>query len=175
MITVLRLGHRKVRDARISTHCGLVARAFGADKVIYTGEEDDKLIESVRKVASNWGGKIDVEYSKSWKPVLKKFKGTIVHLTMYGMPFHKEIEKIDMKKDLLVIVGGEKVPGEVYQAADFNLAVTSQPHSEVAALAVFLDHIQNSAELDKDFKDAKLKVKPVAHGKCIEEHQKFTD
>lgn len=172
MITVLRLGHRRVRDARISTHCGLVARAFGAGKVIYTGEEDDKLIESVKKVAATWGGKLEVEYAKSWKPIVRNFKGTVVHLTMYGMPFHKELEKIDMKKDLLIIVGGEKVPGEVYQAADFNLAVTSQPHSEVAALAVFMDHIQSGAELNNDFKDAKLAVKPMPRGKCVEENGK---
>ena len=38
MIVVLRLGHRIGRDARISTHCGLVARALGANKIIYSGD-----------------------------------------------------------------------------------------------------------------------------------------
>ncbi|NIS35916.1 MAG: tRNA (cytidine(56)-2'-O)-methyltransferase, partial [Actinobacteria bacterium] len=39
---------------------------------------------------------------------------------------------------LLVVVGAAKVSFDVYEAADWNVAVTNQPHSEVAALAVFL-------------------------------------
>ncbi|MEM5871528.1 MAG: tRNA (cytidine(56)-2'-O)-methyltransferase, partial [Candidatus Aenigmatarchaeota archaeon] len=54
-IYVLRLGHRIHRDERISTHCGLVARAFGADGIIYSGEHDEKLIESVKRVSEEWG------------------------------------------------------------------------------------------------------------------------
>jgi len=34
MITVLRIGHRISRDKRITTHVALVARAFGADKIL---------------------------------------------------------------------------------------------------------------------------------------------
>jgi len=33
-VNVLRLGHRYSRDRRISTHVGLVARAFGADELL---------------------------------------------------------------------------------------------------------------------------------------------
>ncbi|NYZ80012.1 tRNA (cytidine(56)-2'-O)-methyltransferase [Candidatus Micrarchaeota archaeon] len=170
MITVLRLGHRRSRDARISTHCGLVARALGAERIIYTGEKDDKLLESVRKVASNWGGPFDVAHEKSWKSVVRNFDGVRVHLTMYGLPFQDELKKIDAKKDVLVIIGGEKVPAEVYHSVDFNLAVTSQPHSEIAALALFLDRLQNGAELEKKFLDYKLKVKPMPAGKFVEGH-----
>ena len=32
-IGVLRLGHRRERDKRITSHLGLTARAFGADEV----------------------------------------------------------------------------------------------------------------------------------------------
>jgi tRNA (cytidine56-2'-O)-methyltransferase len=168
MITVLRLGHRRSRDARISTHCGLVARALGADRIVYTGENDEKLLESVRNVADNWGGPFEATYEKSWKSVVRNFNGTSVHLTMYGLPFQEELKKIDLKKDILVIVGGEKVPGEVYHAVDFNLAVTSQPHSEIAALAVFLDRLQSGAELGRSFSGAKLRVKPMARGKRVD-------
>ena len=167
MITVLRLGHRRSRDARVSTHCGLVARALGAERIIYTGEKDEKLLGSVNSVASRWGGPFEASYEKSWKSVVRGFDGTSVHLTMYGLPFQEEVKKIDLKKNVLVVVGGEKVPGEVYHAVDFNLAVTSQPHSEIAALALFLDRLQSGAELDKKFSDAKLRVKPMARGKFV--------
>ena len=38
-ISVLRLGHRLVRDDRVSTHVGLVARAFGASEIFYVETE----------------------------------------------------------------------------------------------------------------------------------------
>ena len=40
MIEVVRLSHRLPRDIRITTHCALTARAFGATKFIYGGQKD---------------------------------------------------------------------------------------------------------------------------------------
>lgn len=168
MITILRLGHRRIRDKRISTHIGLTARAFGADKVIFSGEKDDDLIYSVTKITEDWGGPFEAEYDKDWRKAIKTFPGTKVHLTMYGLPIQEKIEELRPIKDLLIIVGGEKVPGEVYQLTDHNLAVTSQPHSEVAALAVFLDQFSLGEELSKQFKNAKLKIVPNEKGKTVE-------
>src|SRR3989338_6867893 len=96
MITVLRLGHRQKRDERISTHVGLVSRALGADEVIYSGEEDRSLTESVKDVTKRWGGKFSARYEPSWKKVLnacRKKKFCTVHLTMYGLPVKKKIAK----------------------------------------------------------------------------------
>jgi tRNA (cytidine56-2'-O)-methyltransferase len=39
-VTVLRLGHRPERDKRITTHVGLVARAFGAEEMLLAGGGD---------------------------------------------------------------------------------------------------------------------------------------
>ena len=166
-ITVLRLGHRIDRDKRISTHVGLVARAFGAERIIFTGEKDEKLFSGLRKVAENWGGEFEVEYEKSWKKAIWGFGGATVHLTMYGEPVQKSIKKIASKsKRMLVIVGGEKVPSELYSMVDFNVGVTSQPHSEVSALAIFLDRVFEGAELEKKF-DGRLKIVPKSKGKCV--------
>lgn len=166
MITVLRLGHRKIRDARISTHVGLVARAFGADKMIYSGEKDQGLLDSLNKVSENWGGKFEANYEKNWRKVIRNFKGRKVHLTMYGLPIQDEIKKIRRNKNLLVIVGGEKVPGEVYGLVDYNVSISSQPHSEVAALAVFLHEYFCGKELQKSF-SGKFKVVPQKAGKKL--------
>jgi len=70
---------------------------------------------------------------------------------------------------LLVVVGAEKVDFAVYEAADWNVAVTNQPHSEVASLAVFLDHLFEGAELDREWKDADRVVVPQAEGKRVED------
>jgi len=163
MVEILRLGHRAYRDKRITTHLALVARAFGADKIVLTGQRDEKLIGIVQKIVDKFGGNFSIIYEKDHISYLmnKKKEGfKIVHLTMYGLPFQEKIKNISGK--LVVVVGGEKVPAEIYGAADYNLSVTSQPHSEVAALAVFLDHYFSGKY--KEF-NGKIRIKPSAKGK----------
>jgi tRNA (cytidine56-2'-O)-methyltransferase len=172
MIVVLRLGHRLGRDDRISTHCGLVARAMGASSIIYSGDHDDKMVVGINEVAARFGGKFEVGYNAGWRHVINDFKRRkfcIVHLTAYGMPIQKKITKIKRKKNVLVIVGSEKVPGEVYQISDFNVAVTNQPHSEVAALAIFLHEYLGKKALQQKFKKAKVAIVPQEKGKKIVE------
>ncbi|MEM3093651.1 MAG: tRNA (cytidine(56)-2'-O)-methyltransferase, partial [Candidatus Caldarchaeum sp.] len=70
-------------------------------------------------------------------------------------------------EQLLVVVGGEKVEGGVFRLADFNVAITSQPHSEAAALAVFLDWLQEGRELERVYDDARILVEPSERGKKI--------
>lgn len=166
-ISVLRLGHRKKRDPRLTTHVCLVARAFGASEVIISGEKDIIPIKTLRQVTKKWGGHFKVSYSKNWKKPIKQFKGKKVNLSMYGLPIEKVIAKIRKEKNLLIIVGGEKVPGEVYRLADYNVSVTQQPHSEVAALAIFLHEYFKGKELSKKFKGAKLRIVPQAKGKKV--------
>jgi len=166
-IWVLRLGHRKVRDQRITSHCGLVARAFGADGITYSGERDKNLEKSIRKVVENWGGSFEIKYEKNWRKLIKNWKGKIAHLTMYGLPIQDKINEIrECKKDLLIIVGSEKVPGEVYDLSDWNVAFTNQPHSEVSALAVFLGEFFKW-KLKNKFEKGKIKIVPQQKGKKI--------
>lgn len=172
VVRVLRLGHRSDRDKRITTHVCLVARAFGADEVIVSGESAGEAVSSVEKIVSKWGGSFSVKYDKNWRKVLvgaKKKKHLIVHLTMYGERLQDVVGKMRGSSDVLVVVGAEKVPREVYSLADFNVSVTSQPHSEVAALAVFLHEFFEGKELEKVFPGAKLNLIPSARGKKFEE------
>lgn len=165
-LTVLRLGHRHFRDQRLTTHIFLTARALGANEVIYSGLKDKKLEESINDIVERWGGPFLVSYEKNFRKIIKNFKGVKVHLTVYGLPIMKNIGKIrKTKKNLLIIVGGEKVPGKVYSLVDYNIAVGNQPHSEVAALSVFLHEFFQRKELDKKFKKAKIKVIPQKRGK----------
>lgn len=183
-ISVLRLGHRLPRDERITTHVCLVARAFGAEEVIYSGQHDGSLESSVLGIVENWGGKFSIKYEKDFINIIKNYKGRnylIVHLTMYGMPLNEKIteirariEKIVKKtieknnKKILVIVGAEKVPTEVYELADFNISITNQPHSEVAALAILLDRLQDGEELEREWNEkfkGKIKIEPNEKGK----------
>ncbi|MEM1943312.1 MAG: tRNA (cytidine(56)-2'-O)-methyltransferase [Candidatus Caldarchaeum sp.] len=171
MIAVLRLGHRVERDKRLTTHVGLVARAFGADIMYYTGDRDRTVEQTIDSVVRRWGGSFRAEYVESWRSLLRQWPGKKIHLTVYGLPVKKVIDELKAQysrgQQLLVVVGGEKVEGEVFKLADFNVAITSQPHSEAAALAVFLDWLQEGRELDKVYDDAKIVVEPSERGKRI--------
>ncbi len=166
-VFVLRLGHRAGRDPRISTHCGLVSRALGANGIAYSGERDQGVLDRVKNVSKEWGGKFEVKHEKNWKSFAKKWKGKVAHLTMYGLPVQKVIGKIRKEKNLLVVVGGEKVPPEVYDLADWNVSVTGQPHSEIAALGIFLDRVFKGKELDKIFPKARKRIIPQKRGKKV--------
>jgi len=165
-IFVLRLGHRPQRDKRLSTHLLLASRAFGASGAFYSGTRDPDLEESVRKIVRDWGGDFSVEYASSWKKVVKDWEGGVVHLTMYGLPVQDVVCEVGAGEgSLLVVVGGPKVPGELFGLADWNVSVTLQPHSEVSALAVFLHMLLGGSELTREHPGARLRILPSARGK----------
>ena len=170
-IDVLRLDHRHKRDARITTHVCLTARAFGASKVIISGDEDHKLMQNVEDVVERWGGDFKVNYKKNSDNLIDEWKnsgGEVVHLTMYGSQIQDVVDEIRKSpKDKLVVIGGARVPTKVYKQASWNVSVTKQPHSEVSSLAVFLHVLLEGRELDKEFEGGKMKVLPTAEGKRV--------
>jgi len=166
MITVLRLGHRRGRDDRISTHVGLTARQFGADRIVFGGAYDANMMESIRDLSERWGGSFDVSYTESYRSLIEGFDGVVVQLTMYGERFEEgmaELAAVD-PDDMLVVVGSQKVPHAVYDLADYNIGVGNQPHSEVAAVGVFLyEYFDN--DVPSDFPDAEMSIEPSNEGK----------
>jgi tRNA (cytidine56-2'-O)-methyltransferase len=173
-LVVLRLGHRPGRDERMTTHVGLTARALGADRLVLAGEGASRR-DTIKEVTDRFGGPFAVETTDEPGRVLGEWDegdGRIVHLTMYGLPVQDvetAIREAFADESLLVVVGAEKVPFSVYQRADWNVAVTNQPHSEVASLAVVLDRLFEGAELDREWSSADRVVVPKAEGKRVEE------
>ena len=177
-ITVLRLGERPSRDQRINTHLALVARAFGANRLVMF-YRDTSLIRSIEGVNDRFGGdfSVVVQEKGGWKDFLKKWDGVVVHLTMYGLPLDEGIDrlkKIDDVRKLLVVIGGEKVPAEIYYRAHLNISVGGQPHSEIAALAVFLDRYFGGKELQRDMKNWKYMIVPQERGKKVVQRKGIT-
>jgi tRNA (cytidine56-2'-O)-methyltransferase len=172
-ISVLRIGHRLVRDDRVTTHAALVARAFGADMIYMTGS-DQSVNDTVASVSKRWGGKFKVEVVQDWKSLAKAWKkegGKVAHLTMYGINIDDMTARLRKESKLLVIIGAEKVPQEVFELADYNIAISNQPHSEIAALAIFLDRTFRGKQFKKAFVDAKLKIMPTEKGKKVHENK----
>ena len=127
--------------------------------------KDQELEKSVEDVVERFGGDFCIKTGVKWKEVVSNFDGTVVHLTMYGIHIDEALPKIPDSR-LLIIVGAEKVPGEVYQLADFNIGVGNQPHSEVAALAIFMDRLQKGEGLQMEFK-GNIRVIPCERGKKV--------
>lgn len=168
-VYVLRFGHRVERDKRVTMHIFLTARALSASGVIYSGQRDSDLEERIQALVDKWGGPFKVRYERNWKRVIENWnkKGVTCHLTMYGINVDECLDEIPKNKEILVIVGSQKVPKEVFQLADFNIAIGNQPHSEIAALAIFLDRLFQGKELKRKFGGAKIKVTPQERGKKI--------
>jgi len=175
---VLRLGHRPFRDRRVTTHLALAARALGAKGMLIEGEEDRNVEESVNNITANWGGDFQIRFISSPEKTIQEWKGTgfVVHLTMYGLPFEKYLGPVKQREDkILVVVGGKKVPGIVYSLANLNLAVTGQPHSEISALALFLDRLYEGKEMAIYHKEPKMMVVPSPSGKLVVMKPKHPD
>ncbi len=170
-VAILRIGHRPERDQRVTTHVALTGRALGASGM-FLATSDKDIVKSVLDVADRWGGPFFCEDNVSWRTCIKGWKaagGKVVHLTMYGINLPAIIGEIRPCEKILVVVGAEKVPGEMYGLADYNVAVTGQPHSEIASLALFLDRLYEGTEFAREFPGAKIRIVPSRVGKQTEE------
>lgn len=168
VIEVLRIGQRLVRDDRVTTHVALVARAFGATR-IYMNEVNPEIKDTLEKINKTWGGGFEISFIDNWKEIIKKKKESskIVHLTMYGENVNDVESNLKNEQDLLIVVGAEKVPREVYDLADYNIAIGDQPHSEISALAVLLDRILKGKQFYIPFDNAQRKIIPTKQGKNV--------
>ena len=174
-VVILRWGHRH-RDQRLTSHVALTARALGASGFILADMLDPKVKETVERVVDAWGGDFFFEMDQPWKKVVKEWRaknGVVVHLTAYGENIQTSdvMQRIqETKKDVLVIVGSQKVPGNFFSEAvsDFNVAVGNQPHSEASSLAIFLDRFFEGKSLSEEFiQNKKKKIIPQARGKRV--------
>jgi tRNA (cytidine56-2'-O)-methyltransferase len=168
VIEVVRIGQRLVRDDRVTTHVALVARAFGATKIFMT-EVNPEIKGTLEKINNTWGSNFVVEFIDNWKSIIKKKKEKfkIIHLTMYGESINDVEDQLRREENLLIVVGAEKVPREIYELADYNIGIGNQPHSEISALAILLDRIQKGEQFKKNFLGAKRKIVPTKKGKNV--------
>jgi tRNA (cytidine56-2'-O)-methyltransferase len=164
-VSVLRIGHRAGRDPRLTTHLALTARAFGA-REMFLEPPDPALVDRLRDVTTRWGGSFKVVPVDDWKKVVRSFDGPVVHLTMYGLPLETVLPRLVRAPRLLLVVGGAKVPAELYRISTYNVAVGHQPHSEVAAAAVALERIRGLPG-PRAPRGARQRVVPSARGKRV--------
>ena len=169
VIEVVRIGQRIVRDDRVTTHVALVARAFGASRIFMT-EVNPEIRDTIEKINMTWGGNFTIEFIDGWRPIVKKKKEDdfkIVHLTMYGENINDAQKELANEENVLIVVGAEKVPREIYELADYNVGIGNQPHSEISALAILLDRIQRGEQFKTNFVGGTRKIIPAKKGKNV--------
>ncbi len=169
---MLRLGHRPARDKRVTSHLALVARAFGANGFLLEGICDPSVERTIERANRCWGEALGhYECNVSGKRLVREWKkegGEVIHLTMYGVPFWEVIDVIRASpKPKLVVVGAEKVERYYYDEADYNVSVGLQPHSEIAALAIFLDRLFQGSWSRLEARDPALSIVPEPRGKRV--------
>ena len=132
-------------------------------------EANPSIKPTVEKINASMGGDFEVVFIEEWRRFLRAppNRSTIVHLTMYGEHICDMQERLRLEENILIVIGAGKVPREVYEMADYNVAVGNQPHSEISALAVFLDRIQDGCQLDIDFPGAQRRIVPAKRGKNV--------
>src|ERR671932_1692081 len=170
-IAVVRIGHRILRDDRTTTHAALVSRALGSKKIFMT-DVDHSIVKTINDLNKRWGGstEFEVEAIEDWKKVIndwKKNSGKVIHLTMYGINIDDLIDTVQKENNILVVIGAEKVPRGIYYLADYNIAIGNQPHSEIAALAIFLDRMFEGKQFNRELSDGRMKIIPSEKGKNI--------
>ncbi len=133
---------------------------------MYLEPADPALTERVAALARGWGGAFVVDGVDDWRRVVRSFPGRVVHLTMYGEPLARALPRLRGSDRLLLVVGGAKVPPDLYRLAHANVAVGAQPHSEVAAVAIVLDRLLGGPDRAR-FPGARRRVVPQARGKKV--------
>ena len=139
----------------------------------FYGDDDQEMFDNLNSVSERFGGELDTEHVSGLGHLKKHVDngGVAVHLTMYGEPFRQAIPKIRRDRPLIIVVGGAKVPGDVYKICQHNVAVGNQPHSEVAALALFMDAWFGESGSERSFKDARLVIEGVNGGKLVHDNE----
>ncbi|MEM3841088.1 MAG: hypothetical protein QXN59_00100 [Candidatus Micrarchaeaceae archaeon] len=142
----------------------LTARALGASSAVFTISNPQlisRLKRSCSVVAKKWGGNFSVQFTSNWKGYLESRRNyKTVHLTRYGIPVQKRLYTLRSYKNIIIAISTTKELKSMCTVADFNISITSQPHSSIAAMAIFLNQYFAGRELSLNFSNAKFKVLP---------------
>ena len=165
MLTVLVIG--KPSYEKVTDLC-LIARAFGASGIVFTSNDKKLAAKSqrfCRDICDKWGGSFSVSFTNSWKDYIKSKRNyKTIYLTRYGIPIRQAEYALRTYKNMLIIVSFSEKIKELYDIADFNISITSQPHTMASSMTALLRTYYRDRELSMHFENAKYKIIPEQHG-----------
>lgn len=158
MINVLAVGKS---DYQGNLDLCLTSRALGASEITFIGRKDPRLVRSINTINRNWGGKFRVSFVKSYDEIMSNSKKSIkIYLTRYGAPLQGKSQTIRTYKSIILIVTLKDNVKQIHDTSDFNISVSSQPHSSSGAVAIFLHEYYKGRELAMHFENARYKLVP---------------
>jgi len=165
MITVLSIGEG---NYRVRLNMCLTARAFGAARIVFIGSRDSRLVGYIGKLNYKWGGAFKVDFSTNAAKAIKSFnKYKKIYLTMFGVPLKQVEYTLKTYKNILLIVTAKDWEASLSKLTDFDVSITTQPHAQVASIAIFLHEFFNGRELAVQFQNARYKIVPKPKGAQI--------
>ncbi|MEM3227432.1 MAG: hypothetical protein QXK65_00600 [Candidatus Micrarchaeaceae archaeon] len=119
-----------------------------------------RLIEYFRSLNRRWGGNFEVKFERDWRKSIESKKNyEKIYLTMDGVAINKIIYSVRTYKNILLIVSLQNTKKEIKRMVDFNVSITTQPHSTISSIAVFLHMFYSGRELAIRFNNAKYKIR----------------
>ena len=135
---------------------------------MYLSKPDSRVVTTIDEVVAKFGGDFEIEPLTNPRKFAKKWKGQIVHLTMFGLPLEDFEDKLRAEMSpILFIIGAEKVPPWTFEYADYNISIGNQPHSEVSALAITLSRL-NENYMTQEFGGPLQVIPSIDHRKMID-------
>ncbi len=146
----------------------MISRAFGASNITFCphkGGAEARLKRAMKQISKKWGGEFSVFFCDKWEKYIKGKKNYLkIYLTRYGMPISKMRYRISTYKNILLIASFSESVKSAYDAADFNISISSQPHTCGSSIAIFLHDFYQGRELAMHFENSRYKVVPSEHG-----------
>ncbi|MCL5434073.1 MAG: tRNA (cytidine(56)-2'-O)-methyltransferase [Candidatus Marsarchaeota archaeon] len=167
MISILVIGKNSY-DRMVDI--ALTSRAFGASEITFTTKKNPTLIKYISRLNNKWGGNFNINFISNWKSFINTRKTyKVIYLTKYGQSLQNIGNIIRNYKNLLLIVSSEEVNKTILNNSDFNVSITTQPHCEASAIAIFLHHFYEGRELALHFQNAGYKIVPAEREIKIEQ------
>ena len=166
MIKIVLIG--KVQKEKL-IDIALTARAFGASEITVNLKEQrnkSHITKYFKEINNDWGSNFKVSFTNNWMDLIKEHNNNYktIYLTKYGDSIKKKEYVISTYKNILLIVSTTDDIKELYDMADFNISLTTQPHTIISSIAVFLNMYYKGRELAMHFENAKYKIMPETHG-----------
>ncbi len=132
-------------------------------------EPPDPPLAAPRRPRSGerWGGSFEVVGCENWKRSVRSFRGTVRPPHDVRSAARARLAAAAPGPRILLVVGGAKVPSDLYSPRIVNVAVGNQPHSEVAALAVLLARLLGLPSNDATWPGARQRDRAARAGKKV--------
>ena len=145
-----------------------VLSIFGNRPLLIDEMGSEYLENQINALSSEITGLIEGEIKPSeisWKNEDIEINLRILYSWIFK---YLEIRLLQGNVDQNLPIGLSRMLNKNVNNSIYNVGVGNQPHSEISALAILLDRIQDGEQFEKTFANAKRKIIPTKNGKNVQ-------